>query len=91
VVIVNPLDWLKILYEAFGAKHPITSYAVVMIVGALVFGAAWTLGARQFEKSRTEGILPTPPAVIQNSGDCSANIAGSGNKTSVDCEDKTQK
>jgi len=28
---LNPLEWLKIAYETFGAKHPIGSLSVVMV------------------------------------------------------------
>jgi hypothetical protein len=49
---LNPLEWLKTLYEIFGAKHPMPSLVCVMILGALIAGVMWHIGAQQYEKSK---------------------------------------
>ena len=55
---VNPMEWLKSLYAALGAKYPIASLIVVvilgMIVGGLVFGSVWRIGAYQYEKDQVK-------------------------------------
>ena len=91
---LNPLDWLKSLYEAFGAKHPAFSFMVVMIVGALVFGALWRGGAQQYEKGRTtmNAPAPLPPAgPISTDAPCSPVTQGSGNTVTTNCEDAAKK
>ena len=59
---LNPMEWLKLIYETFGASHPGASLAVVVILGTLIggtlAGGIWHVAATQYGKSR--------PAVSQN-------------------------
>jgi len=57
---LNPLEWLKIAYETFGAKHPTGSLIGVMVLGALLAGAVWLVGAQQYGKSHSAPTVPTP-------------------------------
>ena len=58
------------MYEAFGAKHPTTSLVVVMVLGALAFGAVWHVAARQYEKGTARNAVTpvTQPSVNNTSG-----------------------
>ena len=60
---MNPMEWLKVAYETFGAKHPTASLIVVMALGALIFGAVWVVGAQQYEKSHNALNAPAVPNV----------------------------
>jgi hypothetical protein len=62
--LLNPLEWLKIAYETFGAKYPTASLIGVMFVGALIFGAAWLVGAQQYERSHATQITPSPSSAV---------------------------
>jgi len=53
---LNPLEWLKFLYETIGAKHPTGSLVGVMIACALIGAVLWKVGALQYEKSHTDSI-----------------------------------
>jgi cytoskeletal protein RodZ len=65
---LNPMEWLKIAYETFGAKHPAVSLIAVMVLGALIAGAVWLLGAQQYEKTQTGQNTPTTPSTNTTSG-----------------------
>jgi len=76
---MNPLDWLKALYETFGAPHPRLSFVVVIILAAICSAGVWAIAAKQYEKSLTK----TPDAVITpKTGNATAvgdhNVAASG-------------
>jgi hypothetical protein len=91
---LNPLEWLKSIYELFGAKYPTASLIGVMIVGALFAGVLWRVGAQQYEKSRASVIAPaqTPQTgVVTTAGPCSPIITGNGNAVTADCEDSDKK
>jgi hypothetical protein len=49
---LNPLDWLRTLYETFGAKHPTGSLVGVMLLFGLLGGVLWLVGANLYEKNR---------------------------------------
>lgn len=79
---MNPTDWLKTAYGAFGSKHPTASLLVVMVVGALVFGAIWKIAAYKYSEasSKVSSTIPQPqnttygpesPIMPKNSGDVS--------------------
>ena len=53
------MDWLKLLYELFGARHPVLSLIIAMIFGAVLFGGGWWLIGRAYEKSQTTPITTT--------------------------------
>ncbi len=64
---MNPMDWLKAIYETFGTPYPRASLACVMLLGAIAFGAVWVFAAKQVTKE----------SHTVNSGS-SAATAGSG-------------
>jgi hypothetical protein len=91
---LNPLEWLKSLYEVFGAKHPTASFAVVMIVGALFAGVLWMVGAQQYEKGRAALGAPartSPTGAVTTTAPCSPVITGNGNTVAADCRDSDNK
>jgi hypothetical protein len=58
---MNPLEWLKTLYGAFGAKNPTASLVIVMIVAAMIGGAVWKFGAYLYQKD----LAKVPAAITQ--------------------------
>lgn len=54
---MNPFEYLKLIYETFGAKHPTGSLILVMTLGGLLgvvlFGGLWVIAANQYAKSAT--------------------------------------
>src|SRR5438132_1058931 len=51
------MDWLKLIYENLGAKAPSGSIFIVTVLGAIIFGGAWWLLGKQYEKDHP----PTAP------------------------------
>ena len=92
---MNPLEWLKSLYEAFGVKHPALSLIIVMIIGAGAFGAIWKLGEHQHEEAVAKAVAapkPIPPlGPITTDAPCSPVTQGSGNTVTANCEDSLKK
>jgi hypothetical protein len=77
---MNPIQWLKAVYETFGTPHPRGSLIAVTILGAIFFAAIWLFAANQVNKDHQTPIAPpsaTGPATT--SGDSSPAITGSGN------------
>jgi hypothetical protein len=89
---LNPLEWLKSLYETFGVKHPAVSLVIVMIIGAGAFGAMWKVGEHQYEKAlavakAAAGSQPAPPVgPITTNAPCDPVTLGSGNAVTTNCE-----
>jgi hypothetical protein len=85
--IMNPFEWFKTLYGAFGAKNPTASLIVVMIVTAMIGGAFWTFSAylyhRDLPKAPTAITQPMPPKSgnATTTGDQSPAVTGDGNRT----------
>lgn len=61
---MNPIQWLKAVYEVFGTPYPRASLLAVAILGALCASALWVFAAKQVEKDRA-GVTgsASPPAV----------------------------
>lgn len=53
----TPMDYLRVLYEAFGAPYPRASLCVVILVGGIISGVLW----RALGKSYQKGISQSPP------------------------------
>lgn len=96
---MNPLDWLKTIYDAFGAKHPALSMLVVVCLGALLAAAVWTIARQQYEKAQTiQHAPPTVPGSLSpqstgaasTSGDRSPAVTGSGNTVTYGSSGKDQ-
>jgi hypothetical protein len=47
---LNPIEWLKAIYGAFGVKHPTISLIVVTLLSAMSGAAIWILGANLVAK-----------------------------------------
>jgi hypothetical protein len=81
---MNPMEWLKAIYETFGTPYPRMSLISVMVLGAIFSGALWLVLARQVEKGR----VPTAPSQAtgpaSTSGDNSPANTGSGNDIQYD-------
>jgi hypothetical protein len=83
---MNPLDWLKALYEAFGTPYPRFSMTVVVLLGGLLFGGIWHIAKKQVEKAHA---TPAPTAVAptggaSTSGAQSPAITGSNNQVTIE-------
>jgi hypothetical protein len=82
---MNPLQWLKAFYYAFGTPHPRSSLVIVSALGAISFAAIWIFAARLVEKDRPPLNNPshtTGPA--STTGDKSPAVTGNGNDIKYD-------
>jgi hypothetical protein len=86
---MNPLDWLKAIYETFGMPYPRASFLVVTLLGAGLFAGTWMLTAKQVEKdhkatSDSSGAQSQPKGATTNhaitSGPQSPAITGHDNQ-----------
>lgn len=83
---MNPIEWLKAIYETFGTPHPRTSMVVVVILGAVSFGAIWHFAAKQVEKSHQAVSAPSKtvslptPGAASTTGSQSPAITGDANQ-----------
>lgn len=50
------MEWLKLLYENIGAPYPRASLAIAACLGAAIFGGAWWLLGREYQKSKSQSI-----------------------------------
>jgi hypothetical protein len=84
---MNPLQWMKAVYETFGTPYPRSSLVAVSILGAILFAAAWLLAAKQVENDRRASTSAAPPQVsgsASSMGDNSPANTGNGNSTQYD-------
>jgi hypothetical protein len=95
---LNPLEWLKLAYETFGAKYPAGSMIAVMLLGAFVFGAVWQITAHKYQKDQigdrqAPAVTTQQTGAAKTSGSNSPAITGSGNEISYGTADseKTDK
>jgi hypothetical protein len=82
---MNPLQWLKAIYETFGTPHPRGSLIAVSILGAIFFAAIWLFAANQVKKDRQT--LVAPPSTSGSAttlGENSPANTGSGNTFTYD-------
>src|SRR5258708_37874929 len=82
---MNPLQWLKAVYETFGAPYPRASLVAVTILGAILFAAVWLFAAKQVEKDRHTSTAPSQASgPASTTGDKSPAVTGNGNTISYD-------
>jgi hypothetical protein len=85
---MNPIEWLKAIYETFGTPYPRASLAVVTVLGAIFFAAVWQFAANQVEKSHAPSA--SQPTQLQTSGSASTqgdqSPANTGNGNNVQYE-----
>jgi hypothetical protein len=91
------LDWLKLLYQEFGARHPVASIVLASILGALLFGGGWWLLGKQYafahitvspiapKEQPLQPAVGVPSQTEQKSADSTCTNIVSGGNTSVDC------
>ena len=62
---INPVEWLKAIYGSFGVKHPMGSLICIvilgMIIGGLVLGTVWRIGAYEYEKDAAKTMKVVSP------------------------------
>ena len=79
---MNPLQWLKAIYETFGSPYPRASLAAVMVLGAIVSGAVWLFAAKQVEKDRQQTVSP-PQTTGAASASGNHSVANTGNGSTI--------
>ena len=79
---MNPIEWLKSLYETFGAKHPTASLIVVMLLGAGLAAVLWQIGAQQYQKGQSVP-APVPPVVNTTTGPQSPIMPNNGGNITI--------
>jgi len=77
---MNPVDWLKALYETFGVSYPRVSMVVVILLGGTFSGLVWHFAARQVEKDHQVLTAPSVTGPASTVGQQSPAITGSGNQ-----------
>lgn len=77
---MNPIDWLKALYETFGTSYPRASMVVVVLLGGAVSGVVWNFAAKQVQKDHQMLSAPTNTGPASTTGRQSPAITGSGNQ-----------
>lgn len=58
---LNPMEWLKPIYELIGTRYPVGSLIIATLLGAMMFGGGWWLLGRQYEKERNGSKIDRPP------------------------------
>jgi hypothetical protein len=77
---MNPVDWLKALYETFGTSYPRASMVLVILLGGTFSGLVWHFAARQVEKDHRMLSAPSNTGPASTTGQQSPAITGSGNQ-----------
>lgn len=83
--IMNPMEWLRAIYGALGAKHPTASLLIVVVCGALLFGAVWKLAAYEYQRDINKSqAVPSQPVPAKSgdattTGNQSPAVTGNGN------------
>jgi hypothetical protein len=78
------LQWLTDIYDSFGTPYPRASLAVVMILGAICFGAVWLFAAKQVEKERRTSTAPAVSGPATTSAPNSPSVTGGNNDIHYD-------
>ena len=73
---MNPLEWLKLAYGVFGAKHPTASLVAVIVLCGLFGAAVWKLGAHLWEKDQAKILAPSGQGQSMPSATGSATTHG---------------
>lgn len=82
---MNPIEWLKAIYETFGSPYPRLSLVLVMVISALLGGAIWQFAAKQATKSSPTRTSPSQmTGTASTRGDQSPAVAGNQNNIQYD-------
>jgi len=87
---MNPMEWLKAVYETFGTPYPRASLVVVAFLGAVCFGAVWLFAAKQVEKGRQVSII-APAQVSGTASATNGSIANTGNGNNLSQSSPSEK
>ena len=79
-IFMNPMEWLKAIYETFGTPYPRASLIAVMVLGAILSGAFWLVLARQIEKDR---VASAPPQISGPATAGNGSIANTGGGNTI--------
>lgn len=89
---MNPMEWLKAIYETFGAPYPRASLVAVGLLGAICFVGVWLFAARQVEKGREVSTTPSQVSgPASTTGDKSPAVTGNGNSIQYDQSSNAKK
>ena len=89
---MNPIQWLKAIYEVFGSPYPRVSLVVVAILGALGASALWVFAAKQVEKDHAAAAKSASPPTsaptsisgpASTTGPNSPAVTGDGNNINI--------
>src|ERR1700733_15281634 len=86
---INPMEWLKAIYETFGTPYPRASLIAVMLLCAIVGGAAWLVLARQVDKSKANTDLV--PSVNTTNGAQSPIMPNNGAPVTISNDNSKSK
>lgn len=82
---MNPLEWLKAIYEVFGTPYPRVSLFVVTVLGGAISCWIWIFLANQVAKD-CKALAPPPqsasPSFVGSASTSGANspiVSGNGN------------
>ena len=82
---MNPMDWLKAIYDFFGTPYPRVSLVVVTILGGAAAASIWSFAAKQVEKDRNASTVPSQVSgPASTAGDNSPANTGSENEFKYD-------
>jgi hypothetical protein len=82
---MNPIEWLKAIYETFGTPYPRASLIAVAILGAISFAAVWVFAAKQVEKGHKVQSAPSQVSgPASTAGPQSPANTGNGNEFKYD-------
>jgi hypothetical protein len=81
---MNPIQWLKAIYETFGTPYPRASLVAVTLLGAITFAAIWLFAAKQVQKGEAVGTPSQVTGPASTAGPESPAITGNGNTFKYD-------
>jgi len=89
---MNPIEWLKAIYETFGTPYPRASLVAVGFLGAICFVAVWQFAAKQVAKDhQASGAPVSVSGSATTSGNNSPANTGNGNNITYDQSSSTEK
>jgi len=74
---MNPVEWLKAIYEVFGLPYPRASLVLVTIFGAVIFFGIWTFAAKHVAKDQASRATPRQSTSSSSIGSASTTGANS--------------
>lgn len=81
---MNPIEWLKAIYDTFGTPYPRASLVAVGCLGAICFVAVWLFAAKQVEKAHVSNTPSPASGPASTKGGMSPAVTGNGNNIQYD-------